>query len=37
MKDDPAVKKSYLETETHIKYVQSYRCGIPEYDLILNP
>jgi len=33
MRDDAAVKKSYIDTETHIKYVQSYRAGIPDYDL----
>ncbi|KAF5289957.1 hypothetical protein FQR65_LT11704 [Abscondita terminalis] len=33
MRDDPAVKKSYINTETHIKYVQSYRAGVPDYDL----
>lgn len=35
MTDDVAVKKSFLETDKHIKYLQSYRAGIPEYDLIL--
>lgn len=35
MTEDSAVKKSFLDTNTHINYLQSYRSGVPEYDLIL--
>lgn len=35
MSEDAAVKKSFLDADTHVKYLQSYRSGIPEYDLIL--
>ena len=34
MRDDPAVKKSYIDSTTHMKYMQSYRAGAPDYDLI---
>lgn len=36
MSEDPTVKKSLLESDFHIKYLQSYRAGMPDYDLILN-
>lgn len=32
---DEAVQRNFLDADTHIKYVQSYRCGIPDYDQIL--
>lgn len=35
MKDDPAVKVSYLNTEIHLKYMQSRMAGTPQYDLLL--
>ncbi|XP_022906175.1 pyrimidodiazepine synthase-like [Onthophagus taurus] len=34
MNEDTAVKKTFIDTETHIKFVQSHRAGIPEYDLV---
>ncbi|GLV33777.1 sepia [Carabus blaptoides fortunei] len=34
MRDDPAVKCSILDTEVHIKYLQSRRAGIPDYDIL---
>jgi len=34
MKDDPAVKGSYLDAETHSKYFQSRLAGTPQYDLL---
>ncbi|KAL2739711.1 pyrimidodiazepine synthase [Vespula maculifrons] len=36
MKEDPAIKKSYLDAEIHSKYVRSRLAGIPQYDLLLN-
>ncbi|CAH1098966.1 unnamed protein product [Psylliodes chrysocephalus] len=36
MTDDTIVKKSLLHSDYHIKYLQSYRAGMPDYDLILN-
>ncbi|RZB40725.1 glutathione S-transferase omega-1, partial [Asbolus verrucosus] len=36
MTEDEAVKKSYCNLDTHIKYLQSYRAGVPDYDLIIN-
>lgn len=35
MAEDAAVKVSFLDTETHIKFLQSYRSGVPQYDLAL--
>lgn len=32
MKEDPAVKESYLDAEVHSKYVRSRLAGIPQYD-----
>lgn len=34
MKEDPAVKEYYLSTEVHIKFVQSYMEGSPNYDIL---
>lgn len=34
MREDPAVKNSMLDTEVHIKYLQSRRAGIPDYDFL---
>ncbi|KAJ3662701.1 hypothetical protein Zmor_007036 [Zophobas morio] len=34
MMEDEAVKKSCCDVNTHIKYLQSYRAGIPDYDLL---
>ncbi|XP_033328381.1 pyrimidodiazepine synthase [Megalopta genalis] len=34
MKENPAVKNSYLSTELHAKYTQSRLAGTPQYDLI---
>lgn len=36
MKEDPAVKVSYIDGETHSKYIQSRRAGAPDYDLLVN-
>lgn len=36
MFEDPTVKKSLLDSDFHVKYLQSYRAGMPDYDLILN-
>lgn len=36
MRDDPAVKKSYIDSATHIRYVQSYRAGVPDYDMVIS-
>lgn len=33
---EPSVKHSLMESDTHIKYLQSYRAGRPDYDMILN-
>lgn len=35
MTENAAVQKSFLDTETHIKFLQSFRSGVPEYDLIM--
>ncbi|KAL7298222.1 hypothetical protein TKK_0009212 [Trichogramma kaykai] len=32
MKEDPGVKKSYLDSETHAKYMKSRQAGSPQYD-----
>ncbi|XP_011632642.1 pyrimidodiazepine synthase-like [Pogonomyrmex barbatus] len=34
MKDNPVVKKSFLKTEIHAKYVRSRLAGTPQYDFI---
>lgn len=34
MKENSAVRSSYLETEVHAKYMQSRLAGIPQYDLV---
>ncbi|KRT80639.1 Glutathione S-transferase [Oryctes borbonicus] len=34
MRDDPAVQKTLMDTDCHIKFIQSHRAGIPEYDLL---
>lgn len=36
MRDDISVRKSYIDTDTHMKYVQSYQAGTPDYDLATN-
>ncbi|VEN48227.1 unnamed protein product [Callosobruchus maculatus] len=36
MTEEPTVKRSMLDSDYHIKYLQSYRAGMPDYDLILN-
>ncbi|XP_018576746.1 pyrimidodiazepine synthase [Anoplophora glabripennis] len=36
MSDDPTVKRSLLDSDFHVKYLQSHRAGMPDYDLILN-
>ncbi|XP_072383094.1 pyrimidodiazepine synthase-like [Diabrotica undecimpunctata] len=36
MTEETTVKKSLLHSDYHIKYLQSYRAGMPDYDLILN-
>nr|UUB32726.1 glutathione S-transferase GSTo1 [Dendroctonus valens] len=36
MSEEPSVKKSLMESDTHIKYLQSYRAGRPDYDMILD-
>lgn len=33
---EPTVKRSMMDSDTHIKYLQSYRAGRPDYDMILN-
>ncbi|XP_011499678.1 PREDICTED: pyrimidodiazepine synthase-like [Ceratosolen solmsi marchali] len=34
MKDDFGVKGSYLDLETHAKYIRSHQAGSPQYDLV---
>ncbi|XP_015586092.1 pyrimidodiazepine synthase [Cephus cinctus] len=34
MKEDPAVRGSYLDTETHAKYIRSRLAGSPQYDML---
>ncbi|XP_050297766.1 pyrimidodiazepine synthase-like [Anthonomus grandis grandis] len=36
MSEEPSVKRSMMDSDTHIKYLQSYRAGRPDYDMILN-
>ncbi|KAL1518206.1 hypothetical protein ABEB36_001867 [Hypothenemus hampei] len=36
MSEEPSVKKSLMDPDTHIKYLQSYRAGRPDYDTILD-
>ncbi|CAL1686056.1 unnamed protein product [Lasius platythorax] len=36
MKEDPAVRGSFLDVETHAKYIRSHIAGTPQYDLITN-
>ncbi|KAG7189805.1 hypothetical protein KM043_017465 [Ampulex compressa] len=36
MKEDPAVRRSYLDTEVHAKYMRSRLAGTPQYDLLVN-
>ncbi|XP_017779208.1 PREDICTED: pyrimidodiazepine synthase-like isoform X2 [Nicrophorus vespilloides] len=36
MIEDNSVKKTYLDTNMHIKFLQSLRAGMPECDLILS-
>ncbi|KAG5869666.1 Pyrimidodiazepine synthase, partial [Gonioctena quinquepunctata] len=36
MTEETTIKKSMLDSEFHVKYLQSYRAGMPDYDLILN-
>ncbi|XP_076263128.1 pyrimidodiazepine synthase-like isoform X2 [Rhynchophorus ferrugineus] len=36
MAEEPSVKRSMMDSNTHIKYLQSYRAGRPDYDMILN-
>ncbi|KAK2587737.1 hypothetical protein KPH14_003846 [Odynerus spinipes] len=36
MKEDPAVKGSYLDPEVHAKYIRSRLAGIPQYDLLVD-
>ncbi|KAJ8978949.1 hypothetical protein NQ317_009345 [Molorchus minor] len=36
MTEEHTVKRSLLDSDFHIKYLQSYRAGMPDYDLILN-
>ncbi|XP_063227249.1 pyrimidodiazepine synthase-like [Bacillus rossius redtenbacheri] len=36
MKDDEAVKKSFLESSVHAKYFMSAQAGSPDYDLLLH-
>lgn len=36
MAEEPNVKRSMMDSDTHIKYLQSYRAGRPDYDMILN-
>ncbi|XP_055385286.1 pyrimidodiazepine synthase-like isoform X2 [Condylostylus longicornis] len=35
MKNNEAVKRSYLDGETHAKYMKSYRTGTPDYDMLV--
>lgn len=34
--EEPSVRRSIMDSDTHIKYLQSYRAGRPDYDMILN-
>ncbi|XP_019871900.1 pyrimidodiazepine synthase isoform X2 [Aethina tumida] len=36
MSENPSVKKSMLDSATHIKFLHSQRAGMPDYDAILN-
>ncbi|CAH1124876.1 unnamed protein product [Ceutorhynchus assimilis] len=36
MTEESTIKRSMMESATHIKYLQSYRAGRPDYDMILN-
>ncbi|CAG9816043.1 unnamed protein product [Phaedon cochleariae] len=36
MTEETTVKKSLLDSDFHVKYLQSYRAGMPDYDIILN-
>lgn len=36
MKEDPGVKKSYLDAEVHAKYMRSRLAGMPQYDTLIN-
>jgi hypothetical protein len=33
MKEDEAVKQSYLSTEAHIAFVKSYKAGVHDYSI----
>ncbi|XP_049808624.1 pyrimidodiazepine synthase-like [Schistocerca nitens] len=35
MKEDEAVKESYLEPQVHAKYFQSRKAGYPDYDMLV--
>ncbi|XP_012287315.1 pyrimidodiazepine synthase [Orussus abietinus] len=35
MKEDPSIKKSYLEPEIHTKYIKSRLAGSPQYDMLI--
>lgn len=36
MKQDDAVKESYISPENHTKYLQSHLAGQPDYEMELN-
>lgn len=36
MKENPAVRDSFLDAEAHAKYIRSRIAGTPQYDLIVN-
>ena len=36
MCEDPAVKKSMLEADVHVKFLQSHQAGLPQYDIFVN-
>lgn len=35
MLEDSVVKKNYLDIETHGKFINSFRAGVPDYDILL--
>lgn len=35
MKEDPAVKKSLLTPDIHIKYWETRKSGHPDYDMLV--
>ncbi|XP_060520187.1 pyrimidodiazepine synthase-like [Cylas formicarius] len=36
MSEESVVRRSMMDSITHVRYLQSYRAGMPDYDMILN-